>query len=40
MKGHIRKRGRDSFEIKYDIDRSDGRRQTRYKSFRGSKRES
>jgi integrase len=39
MRGHIRKRGGNSWEIKYDIDRADGRRQTRYKSFRGSKRE-
>jgi len=39
MRGHIRKRGRKSWEIKYDIDRADGQRQTRYKSFRGSKRE-
>jgi integrase len=40
MKGHIRKRGRDSWELKYDLgDRTDGQRQTRYKSFRGSKRE-
>jgi integrase len=39
MRGHIRKRGRNSFEIKYDIDRADGRRQTRYRSFKGTRRE-
>ena len=40
MKGHIRKRGRDSWELKYDLgERADGQRQTRYKSFRGTKRE-
>ena len=26
MRGHIRRRGRNSFEIKYDLDRADGRR--------------
>src|SRR5262245_45618554 len=40
MRGHIRKRGRNSWEIKYDIgDRADGRRQTRYRSFKGTRRE-
>jgi integrase len=40
MRGHIRLRGRDSWEIKYDLpDRTEGRRQTRYKSFRGNRRE-
>jgi integrase len=39
MRGHIRKRGRNSWEIKFEIERTDGQRQTRYKSFRGSKSE-
>jgi integrase len=39
MRGHIRKRGRNSWEIKYDIDRADGQRRTRYRSFKGTRRE-
>ena len=41
MRGHVRKRGtHDSWEIKYDLpDRIGGRRQTRYKTFQGSRRE-
>ena len=39
MRGHIRRRGRSSWEIKYDIARTDGRRQTRYKAFKGPRRE-
>jgi integrase len=38
MRGHIRKRGRNSWEIKYDVERADGQRQTRYRSFRGARR--
>src|SRR5262249_17695320 len=37
--GHIRRRGANSWELKCDIDRADGQRQTRYKSFKGSRRE-
>jgi integrase len=41
--GHIRKRGGRrgvaTWELKYDVDRADGRRQTVYRSFKGSKRE-
>jgi integrase len=39
MKGHIRKRGRNSWELKFDPPREDGRRRPVYRSFRGSKRE-
>jgi integrase len=39
MSGHIRRRGSRSWELKYDIDRADGQRQTRYKSFKGTRRE-
>jgi len=39
MRGHIRRRGTQSWEIKYDIARTDGRRQTRYKAVKGSRRE-
>ena len=40
MGGHIRRRSSGSFEIKYEAgaDRT-GRRQTKYLSFKGSKRE-
>jgi len=37
--GHIRRRGANSWELKFDIDRADGQRQTRYKSFKGTRRE-
>jgi integrase len=37
--GHIRRRGKRSFELKFDVDRAEGRRQTIYRSFKGSKRE-
>jgi hypothetical protein len=39
MKGHIRRRGRASLEIKYDIERADGQRRTVYRAFKGSRRE-
>jgi integrase len=39
MKGHIRRRGARSWELKYDIDRAGGRRQTIYRTFKGSRRE-
>jgi integrase len=39
--GHIRRRGKSSWEIKFDVgpDPRTGRRETRYHSFRGTKRE-
>jgi integrase len=37
--GHIRRRGRNSFELKYDTQRTDGRRKTVFRSFKGSRRE-
>jgi integrase len=39
MKGHIRRRGTNSWELKYDVDRKDGLRKTTYKSFRGTRKE-
>jgi integrase len=39
MKGHIRKRGRNSWEIKYDVDRDGDGRRTVYRSFKGTRRE-
>jgi len=38
MRGHIRKRGRNSWEIKFEVERTGGQRQTRYKSFKGTRR--
>jgi integrase len=39
MRGHIRKRGRNSFELKFEVGRVNGKRQTRTQSFRGTVRE-
>ncbi len=41
MKGHIRRRGENSFELKFDagIDPRTGKRITKYASFKGSKRD-
>jgi hypothetical protein len=41
MSGHIRKRGANSFELKYDagLDPRTGKRRTKYVSFKGTKRE-
>ena len=41
MAGHVRRRGRQSFELKFDAgtDPLTGRRRIRYVSFKGSKRE-
>jgi integrase len=39
MSGHIRKRGRNSWELKFDAPRDDGQRRPVYRSFKGSKRE-
>src|SRR5262245_30907054 len=39
MRGHIRRRGKASWELKYDIAnvREDGQRRTQYRSFKGTK---
>jgi integrase len=39
VRGHIRKRGASSWELKYDIDRVEGGRHTVYHSFKGTRRE-
>jgi integrase len=40
MRGHLRKRGRNSWEIKFDVDdHRDDHRRTVYRSFKGSRRE-
>jgi hypothetical protein len=41
MRGHIRRRGERSWELKYDVgtDPRTGRRVTKYASFKGTKRE-
>ena len=40
MRGHIRRRGANSWEIKYDIGKdNDGKRQTVHKSFKGTRKE-
>ena len=41
MKGHIRRRGKNSFELKFDAGRdlATGYRRTQYVSFRGTKRQ-
>jgi integrase len=41
MTGHVRRRGRQSFELKFDAgaDPITGRRLTRYRSFKGTRRE-
>jgi integrase len=39
MRGHIRKRGRHSFELKFEVAPVNGKRQTRTQTFRGSLRE-
>jgi integrase len=38
-RGHIRKRGERSWELKYDIDRDGHGRRTIYRSFKGTRRE-
>jgi integrase len=38
-RGHIRRRGRDSWELKYDVDRGGRGRRTIYRSFKGTRRE-
>src|SRR5262249_24389311 len=39
MRGHIRRRGRNSWEIKFDVAPVNGKRQTRTQTFRGALRE-
>ncbi len=41
MKGHIRQRGKGSWELKYDVgrDRRTSKREIAYVTFRGTKRE-
>jgi integrase len=39
MRGHIRRSGADSWELKFELDRINGRRRTHYRAFKGSKRE-
>src|SRR5262245_49728068 len=39
MRGHIRRRGKNSFELKWDAPREGGGRKIRYKSFKGSRRD-
>jgi integrase len=39
MSGHIRRRGDKSWELKFDVPRNDGRRQIRYRSFKGTRRQ-
>jgi integrase len=39
MRGHIRKRGRNSFELKFDVAPVKGKRQTRTQTVRGALRE-
>jgi integrase len=39
MRGHLRRRGKNSFELKWDAPREGGGRKTHYKSFKGSRRE-
>ena len=38
MKGHIRRRGARSWELKYDVDRAGGQRRTVYRAFQGTRR--
>ena len=39
MRGHIRRRGAQSWELKYDIARQEGGRHIVYRSFKGTRRE-
>ena len=39
MRGHVRARGTNSWEIKFDAGRENGKRKTVYKNFKGTKRE-
>src|SRR5262245_23139618 len=37
MRGHIRKRGRNSWELKFEAERTNGKRQTHYKAHKGTR---
>ena len=39
MSGHIRRRGKASWEIKFDVPGTNGARETKYASVKGTKRE-
>jgi integrase len=39
VKGHVRRRGARSWELKYDVDRTGGQRQTIYRAFKGTRRQ-
>src|SRR5262249_980734 len=39
MRGHIRRRGRNSWELKFEVAPVNGKRQTRTQTFRGALRE-
>src|SRR5262245_44944032 len=39
MRGHIRRRGKNSFELKWDVPREEGGRHIVYRSFKGTRRE-
>ena len=39
MSGHIRRRGKASWELKFDVPGTNGVRETRYASVKGTKRE-
>lgn len=39
MRGSFRKRGRTSWELKFDVPSEDGRRKTRFASFKGTRQE-
>ena len=39
MRGHIRRRGKETWELKFDAPRDGGGRRTSYASFKGSKRQ-
>src|SRR5262249_8165033 len=39
VRGHIRRRSGDSFELKFDRDRDGGQRRTVYRSFKGTRKQ-
>src|SRR5262245_9177770 len=39
MRGHIRRRGKNSFELKWDVPREGGGRRIVYRPFKGTRRE-
>jgi integrase len=38
-RGHIRRRGANSWELKFDVERAEGHRRISYRAFKGTKRE-